>query len=90
MSNTSSAPIFLASHNAIPNKYLVRLNDDADVSSHLNWLQQRPNDGLSKVEVTNKFKSINGYGAELGGPVLNELANRPEVKTIAQDRQADW
>ncbi|CUA68535.1 hypothetical protein RSOLAG22IIIB_03573 [Rhizoctonia solani] len=55
----------------------VMLKDDADVTSHLNWLEQYGNDGLSTY--------LKGYSAELIGPVLEYLKRRHDVKTIIQE-----
>ncbi|CAE6400641.1 unnamed protein product [Rhizoctonia solani] len=90
MTDASPVPISWASYNVIPDKYMVRLKDDADLTSHLNWLQQHPNNGSSKCEVINKLKLIKGYGAELKGPVLEALTRRHDVKTITQDCRPDY
>ncbi|KAG8718161.1 hypothetical protein FRC08_005815 [Ceratobasidium sp. 394] len=91
MSNPFTVPISRAPQNAIPDQYLVRLKEHSDLASHLNWLQgQMPqsNDGESpKFEVIHKYNLIKGYAAKLPGPVLENLANRDDVKSITEDRR---
>ncbi|CAE6365594.1 unnamed protein product [Rhizoctonia solani] len=82
-------PILWASRNVIPNEYIVRLKDDADMISHFKWLEQYANDGLSKCIVTGKFEAIKGYGAELSGPVLEDLTRRHDVKRITQECETE-
>ncbi|CUA68968.1 hypothetical protein RSOLAG22IIIB_08221 [Rhizoctonia solani] len=69
----------------------VTLKDDADMESHLIWLQeQKMNsyDSSSKCEVTFTYRLVKGYAAKLAGPVLVNLTHCGDVQSISQDRQA--
>ncbi|KAG9123877.1 hypothetical protein FRC07_013658 [Ceratobasidium sp. 392] len=93
MSSPFTVPISRASQNAIPNQYLVRLKEHADLDSHLAWLQQqklKSDNGSSKYEVIYKYSLIKGYAAILIGPVLEDLTKRDDVESITEDRQATW
>ncbi|CAE6421321.1 unnamed protein product [Rhizoctonia solani] len=89
---SSPVPISWTGQNAIPNKYLVRLKDDADITSHLSWLEQNhsnSDDGSSKCQVLHKYSLIKGYAAILTGSVVENLTKRGDVKSITEDRKPD-
>ncbi|CEL62922.1 hypothetical protein RSOLAG1IB_10581 [Rhizoctonia solani AG-1 IB] len=90
MSSPGAVPITRASANAIPNQYIVRLNDQGDLARHLGWLRERIHDSdadSAHNKIIHELELIKGYTAKLAEPVLGDVMKRPDVKSITEDRQ---
>ncbi|QRW22941.1 peptidase inhibitor i9 [Rhizoctonia solani] len=93
MSNPSVVPMFQAGQNAIPNKYLIRLNDEADITDHLSWLQREHPDSVDDelgCQVVHKYTLIKGYAAILGRSTLEDFTRRNDVESITEDHKPTY
>ncbi|KAG8729765.1 subtilisin-like serine protease [Ceratobasidium sp. 423] len=91
------APIDKPETDSIPDQFIVLLKPQPEhtLKDHIGRVGQLQNDALDSVgscEVVREYKSngfavIKGYQAKLRGTALDDLAKRPEVSCIIQDRQ---
>ncbi|CAE6470333.1 unnamed protein product [Rhizoctonia solani] len=72
--------------NIIPDRYIVELKPEGDLNGHLDWMREQAMQHSSQFEVIQKYEFINGYAAKLNGLVLENLAQRDDVKAIVADR----
>lgn len=71
---------------AIPGKYIVTLKPEADVGSHITWVNGiqarsvRRQDADSGVTKSYAFKSFSGYAGAFDDATIEEIRNSAEVR----------
>ncbi|KAI3392512.1 hypothetical protein diail_5553 [Diaporthe ilicicola] len=75
----------------IPGKYIVTLKPDADVGSHITWVngiqarRLRRQDAESGVSKSYSFKSFSGYAGSFDDATIDEIRNSAEVAAVEED-----
>ncbi|CAE6533652.1 unnamed protein product [Rhizoctonia solani] len=88
MQASGRVPISRAGDSAIPGTYIVTLKPDCNLKSHLDSMKQTHQDATpSQFQVIHEFDILKGYQAKLGGPVLDHLTQRNDVKAIVEERR---
>ncbi|KAG6354561.1 hypothetical protein INS49_004579 [Diaporthe citri] len=76
---------------AIPGKYIVTLKPEADVGSHITWVNGiqarsvRRQDADSGVTNSYAFKSFSGYAGAFDDATIEEIRNSAEVAAVEED-----
>ncbi|KAA8909453.1 alkaline proteinase [Sphaerosporella brunnea] len=95
----SILPLLVAAKkgDAVPNSYIVVLNDDISPSAfdaHRAWandlhsssLAKRGDHGLAGLRHTFNMKKLKGYSGSFDNETIAEISGRPEVAYVEQDR----
>ncbi|KAJ0124372.1 lkaline serine protease alp1 [Diaporthe amygdali] len=75
----------------IPGSYIVTLKADADVGSHISWVNGiqarslRRQDAESGVTKSYAFKSFSGYAGAFDDATIEEIRNSDEVVAVEED-----
>lgn len=75
----------------IPGKYIVTLKPEADVGSHITWVNGiqarnvRRQDAESGITNSYAFKSFSGYAGAFDDATIEEIRNSAEVAAVEED-----